>query len=57
VSITPDTSRAARESVGRQQARRVRAAARLSASERDVVIRFLREMTDDLEGGDPERIT
>lgn len=57
VSITPDTARAAHESVGRQQARRVRAAARLSTSERDIVIRFLREMTDDLEGDDPERIT
>jgi len=52
VSITPETHRAARESVGRQQARRFHAAARLDAAEREIVIRFLREMASDLETPD-----
>lgn len=54
VTIMPDTHRAARESVGRQQARRVFAAARLTTEERDVVIRFLRDMTADMENGEAE---
>lgn len=48
ISITPETAKAAMETVGRQQARRFHAAARLSAEERDVVIRFLRDMTQEL---------
>lgn len=52
VSITPDTHRAAQESVGRQQARRIHAAARLSPAERAIVTRFLREMANDLEEGE-----
>ena len=34
--------------VGRQQAKRFHAAARLTAAERDVVIRFLGDMTNEL---------
>lgn len=41
ITVTDETRLAARESVGRQHARRFAVAARLSASERDVVIRFL----------------
>ncbi len=36
------------ETVGRQQAKRFYAAARLSAAERDVVIRFLLDMTEEI---------
>ncbi|MGO1236745.1 MarR family winged helix-turn-helix transcriptional regulator, partial [Microbacterium gubbeenense] len=42
VRITPGTYSAARETVGRQQARRFYSAARLAPHEREVVIRFLR---------------
>lgn len=63
ISITPETRKAAMETVGRQQARRFHAAARLSEAERDIVIRFLRDMTRELaldgvdwaDGGRPER--
>ena len=48
ITIAPETREAARNSVGRQQARRFYAAARLSASERDVVIRFLDDMAREL---------
>ncbi|WP_295010434.1 MarR family winged helix-turn-helix transcriptional regulator [uncultured Microbacterium sp.] len=48
ISIAEDTHRAAMETVGRQQARRFHAAARLTPDERDVVIRFLRDMTQEL---------
>ncbi|MGN8026816.1 MarR family winged helix-turn-helix transcriptional regulator [Microbacterium sp. 22242] len=48
ISITPETQRAAMETVGRQQARRFHAAARLSADERAIVTRFLRDMTEEL---------
>ena len=48
VSITPETHRAAMETVGRQQSKRFYAAARLTPAERDVVIRFLRDMTDEI---------
>lgn len=48
ITITPDTQQAAMETVGRQQARRFHAAARLSNAERDVVIGFLRDMTQEL---------
>ena len=48
VSITAGTRRAAMETVGRQQSKRFSAAARLTAEERDVVIRFLRDMTDEI---------
>ena len=48
ITITPDTQRAAMETVGRQQARRFHSAARLTEPERDVVIRFLRDMAEEL---------
>jgi DNA-binding MarR family transcriptional regulator len=52
ISITPETHRAAKETVGRQQAKRFYAAARLTPEERDVVIRFLRDMTAEITLGD-----
>lgn len=48
ITITPETRRAAMETVGRQQARRFHSAARLTEGEREVVIRFLSDMTDEL---------
>lgn len=48
ISITPETKKAAMETVGRQQARRFHSAARLTEAEREVVIRFLRDMTKEL---------
>lgn len=45
IQITDETREAAMETVGRLQAKRFHAAARLSAAERDVVIRFLDDMT------------
>ncbi|GAA3944419.1 MarR family winged helix-turn-helix transcriptional regulator [Microbacterium soli] len=48
ISITPETHRAAMETVGRQQSKRFYAAARLSTAERDVVIRFLQDMTAEI---------
>jgi DNA-binding MarR family transcriptional regulator len=49
VAVTPETHLAAREQVGRHHAARFGAAARLSAEEREVVIRFLAETANDLE--------
>lgn len=48
ISITDATREAAMETVGRLQAKRFHAAARLSPSERAVVIRFLDDMTDQI---------
>lgn len=48
ISITAGTQRAAMETVGRQQAQRFHAAARLTSDERAVVLRFLRDMTGEL---------
>ena len=48
ISVTPETHRSAMSTVGRQQARRFNAAARLSPSEREVVIGFLADMADEL---------
>lgn len=48
ISITPETRRAAMETVGRQQAKRFYSAARLTRDERDVVIRFLKDMTAEI---------
>lgn len=48
ISITPATHQAAMETVGRQQAKRFHAAARLTAEERETVIRFLDDMTDEI---------
>lgn len=52
VTVTPETRQAATSSVGRQQARRFYAAARLTSPEREAVARFLDDMTNELlEGG------
>jgi len=48
ITITPETRHAAMETVGRQQAKRFYAAARLSAAEREIVIRFLKDMTEEI---------
>ncbi|WP_060926633.1 MarR family winged helix-turn-helix transcriptional regulator [Microbacterium hydrocarbonoxydans] len=48
ISITPDTRQAAMDTVGRQQAKRFYSAARLTPEERDVVIRFLADMTQEI---------
>ncbi|MFS0910159.1 MarR family winged helix-turn-helix transcriptional regulator [Microbacterium sp. 179-I 3D2 NHS] len=48
ITITPQTRHAAMETVGRQQAKRFYAAARLTRQERDVVIRFLTDMTEEI---------
>jgi len=55
VRITPGTHLAAREGIGRQHARRFHAAARLSRRERDVVIRFLRDMTREIAPREDDR--
>jgi DNA-binding MarR family transcriptional regulator len=52
ISITPETHQAAMETVGRQQSKRFYAAARLTPAERDVVIRFLRDMAQEITPGD-----
>lgn len=48
ITITDETYEAAVETVGRQQAKRFHAAARLTSAERAVVIRFLRDMTNEI---------
>lgn len=48
ISITPETRRAATETVGRIQAKRFYSAARLTREEREVVIRFLADMTAEI---------
>lgn len=52
ISITSETRDAAMDTVGRQQSKRFHAAARLSPDEREVVIRFLRDMTQEITLGD-----
>lgn len=52
ISITPATRDAAMHTVGRQQAKRFHAAARLTDEERDVVIRFLDDMAQEISIGD-----
>jgi DNA-binding MarR family transcriptional regulator len=54
VTVTPETRRAATLSVGRQQARRFYAAARLTSAERQAVARFLDDMTHELLEGNRE---
>lgn len=49
IVVTPDTETAAMRSMGTQQARRVRAAARLTPQERRTVIRFLEDMAGELD--------
>ncbi|WP_166997945.1 MarR family winged helix-turn-helix transcriptional regulator [Paramicrobacterium fandaimingii] len=48
ISITPETREAAMATVGRQQAKRFYAAARLSPAERTVVMRFLNDMANEI---------
>lgn len=57
ITITPETRRAAMETVGRQQAKRFYAAARLTRSEREVVIRFLADMTGEITLSDEPWLT
>lgn len=52
ISITAKTKQAAMETVGRQHAKRFHAAARLTPAERDVVIRFLDDMSAEISLGD-----
>src|SRR5690606_22530967 len=52
ITIAPATRQAAMTTVGRQHARRFLAAARLSAAEREAVIRFLTDMAAELLGGE-----
>ena len=55
ISITPGTYETAVETVGRQQAQRFHAAARLSEQERTVVIAFLKDKTKEITlASDPE---
>ncbi len=49
LAITPQTREAAMSTVGRQQAKRFHAAARLTPKEREVVARFLRDMAGELD--------
>ena len=48
ISITSQTQTAAMNTVGRQQAKRFHSAARLNPAGREVVIRFLQDMTSEL---------
>lgn len=48
ISVTDETRESAMQTVGRLQAKRFHAAARLSAQERDTVIRFIDDMTEQL---------
>ena len=52
IAITPATRQSAIETVGRQHARRFIAAARLTSDEREVVRRFLADMTAEIALGD-----
>lgn len=54
ISITAETREAAMATVGRQQSKRFHAAARLSRSERDVVMRFLDDMANEIDLTDLE---
>lgn len=49
ILITPQTRQSAYETVGRQQSRRFHSAARLGPQEREVVIRFLEDMAQELD--------
>lgn len=51
ILITDETHEAALNTVGRQHARRFHAAARLTAEERETVIRFLNDMTAEIASG------
>lgn len=49
IRITPATHQSARDTVGRQQAKRFNSAARLTPQEREVVIGFLEDMTREID--------
>lgn len=49
IQVTDETREAAMQTVGRLQAKRFHAAARLSHDEREVVIRFLDDMTEQIQ--------
>lgn len=51
IRVTPHTHQSARETVGRQHAKRFVAAARLSPAEREVVSRFLEDLATELSSG------
>ncbi len=55
ISITEETYEAAVETVGRLQAKRFHAAARLSQEQREIVIAFLKDMTREITVHDPQR--
>lgn len=46
IDVTPETAQAARETIGRQHARRFDAAAAMSTEEREVVVRFLTALAE-----------
>jgi DNA-binding MarR family transcriptional regulator len=48
IEVTPETEASAKQTVGRQQARRFYAAARLTSEERAAVTRFLTDMTEEI---------
>ncbi len=48
IEITPETEASAKRTVGRQHAKRLYAAARLTSEERETVIRFLRDMSREI---------
>ncbi|CAH0190135.1 MULTISPECIES: MarR family transcriptional regulator [unclassified Microbacterium] len=52
IAITAATRRSAIETVGRQHARRFAAAARLAPAEREIITRFLADMTTEIALGD-----
>lgn len=54
ISITKKTYETAVEKVGRQQAKRFHAAARLTRQERDIVMRFLTDMTAQITVGEDQ---
>ncbi len=57
ISITAETHEAAMQTVGKQQAKRFHAAARLTAEEREVVIRFLKDMTSEISLSDADWVS
>ncbi|GAB2891572.1 MarR family winged helix-turn-helix transcriptional regulator [Neomicrococcus lactis] len=48
IEVTEDTQRAAKQTVGKLQARRFHAAARLTSAERATVTRFIQDMTEEI---------
>ena len=52
ISITDKTHATAVETIGRQQAKRFNAAARLTSQQRDVVTNFLKDMAEEITLGD-----